>query len=323
MDLGRAPAVKSRGDSFVHETTPPVPLRHSELTCHSVAGVGMRVVRKTRVLVAVVSVVAMAKVVGQSSPASAVGGNRPLIHSVTFSGTAGDYTALVRGSGFGTPTVSLPYSGDVSNFRIGDNAQFGQDEWGYTGDTNVLRYTVWSGSEVEVSGLGAEPGDALVVAVWNALTGRGATWAGDVPPVSAGAPKITSVSFSALGTPVDLHVVVKGEGFGPAPTALPLVGDLNWFYFWDGRAHCGTSAAFAAGGRYFGDAPADAVTLRYRSWSDTKIVIGGFAGAYGVGCSKVQSGDPVAISVWSTADTSETGPQAARKGLVLYGIPGN
>jgi hypothetical protein len=283
----------------------------------------MRTARTRRVVIGALGVLVVMTIFGRPSTADAVGGNRPLIHSVTISGSAGNYTALVRGSGFGSPMVSLPFSGDLSNFRIGDNAQFGQDESGFTGDAHGLHYLVWTGSEVEVSGLGASPGDALVVALWNRQSGRGATWAGDVPPVSSGAPRITSVAFSALGTPVDLHIVVKGVGFGPAPRALPFVGDLNWFSFWDGRAHCGTSAAFAAGGQYFGDAPADAVTLRYRSWSDTKIVIGGFAGAYGTGCSKVQSGDPVAVSIWNTADTSETGPQAAKKGLVLYGIRGN
>ena len=211
----------------------------------------------------------------------------------------------------------------MSNFRIGDNAQLGQEDWGYTGDGHALHYIVWTKSEVEVSGLGASVGDALVIALWNAVTGRGVTWGGNVPPITSGTPTIKSVGFSSLGTPADLRIVVKGESFGPASTALPFVGDVNSFYFWDGRAHCGSSSAFTAGGKYFGNAPPDAVTLRYESWTDTKIVIAGFRGAYGTGCSIVRSGDPVAVSVWNTADTSETGPQTAKRGLILYGIPGN
>jgi hypothetical protein len=255
--------------------------------------------------------------------AHAVGSGRPLISSVSFSGTGGNYSVIVRGRGLGGPTVALPFLGNVSNFRIGDNAQLGQEEWGYTGDEHALDYTIWTPSEVEVSGLGASPGDALVIALWNAVTGRGVTWGGNVPPVGPGGPSIRSVSFSSLGTFPDLRIVVKGKGFGPAPVALPFVGDVDSFSFWDGRTHCGTSAAFTAGGLYFGNAPADAVTLRYRSWTDTKIVVEGFRGSYGTGCSAVKNGDPVAVSVWNTADSSETGPQTAKRGVVLYGLPGN
>ncbi len=274
--------------------------------------------------VAIASVVCTLVVCAVPSVADAAcTGCRPLIHSVSVSGSRGDYTVIVKGHGFGGPTVALPFSGDVSNFRIGDDAQLGQGEWGYTGDDHTLHYLVWTSSEVEVGGLGASAGDALVIALWNAITGRGVTWGGNVPPVTSGTPTISSVGFSSLGTPADLRIVVKGEGFGPAPTALPYSGDLNSFSFWDGRAHCGSSAAFTAGGKYFGDAPGDAVTLRYQSWTDTKIVVNGFTGSYGTGCGKVKTGDPVAVSVWNTGDRSDAGPQTARRGLILYGAPGN
>jgi hypothetical protein len=285
-------------------------------------GITMKNLRTACLAGAVVSVVTLLLVWINPSPVAAAGGGRPLIHAVTISGTSGDYTVVVRGHGFGGSPVALPFVGDVSNFRIGDNAQLGQ-EWGYTGDANALRFMIWTPSEVEVSGLGANPGDALVVALWNAVTGRGVTWGGNVPPDTSNTPSITSVGFSSLGTPVDLRIVVKGNGFGSAPTTLPFVGDLNSFYFWDGRAHCGSSSAFSAGGKYFGDAPADAVTLRYQSWTDTKIVIVGFRGSYGAGCRQLRTGDPVAVSVWNTADATETGPQTAKRGLILYGGPGN
>jgi hypothetical protein len=273
-------------------------------------------------LVAVAGVVAV--VAGAGAPrAEAAGGGRPLIHSVAVSGGAGDYTVELRGQGFGGPTVALPYVGDLPNFRIGDEAQPGPGEWGFSGDADTLHYLVWTRSEVEVSGLGAEPGDALVIALWNATTGAGATWGGDVAPEAPTAPIIRSVGFSSLGTPVDLRIVVKGQGFGAAPRSLPFVGDLDTFSFWDGRRGCGSSASFSAGGSYFGDAPADAVTLHYQSWSDTKIVVTGFRGAYGSGCAELRSGDPVAVTVWNSADTSLAGPQAAKRGLILYGIPGN
>jgi len=275
------------------------------------------------VLCAVAVVVLTAAGVAEATTAGAAGGGRPLIHEVTFSGTSGDYTVTVRGQGFGGPTEALPFTGTVANFRVGDDAQGAGGEWGYTGDARLLRYLVWTPSEVEVSGLGAHAGDALVVALWNAATRRGVSWGGNAPPVDAGAPVIRSVGFSSLGTPVDLRIVVKGSGFGPAPRALPYVGDLDAFSFWDGRAGCGSSTAFTAGGSYFGQAPADVVTLRYQSWTDTKIVVGGFRGAYGTGCALLRTGDPVAVSVWNSGDGAITGPQTAKRGLILYGIPGN
>jgi hypothetical protein len=284
----------------------------------------MRIVRTVSLALAVAIVVATVVVCAIPSVADAACvGCRPLIHSVDISGSSGDYTVTVTGHGLGGPTVAVPFSGDVSNFRIGDDAQGPTGEWGYVGDAHALHYMVWTGSEVQVGGLGASPGDALVIALWNHATGRGVTWGGNVPAVSPSTPRITSVGFSSLGTPAALRIVVKGVNFGLAPTRLPFVGDLNWFSFWDGRAHCGSSSAFTAGGRYFGQSQADTVTLRYRSWTTTKIVINGFSGSYGTGCSKVETGDPVAVSVWNTNDSSETGLQSARRGLILYGTPGN
>jgi len=280
--------------------------------------------RRVTLVVVVASIAAAVVVCAAPSVADAAcTGCRPLIHSVSFSGSPGNYTVSVHGHGLGGSTVALPFSGDVSNFRIGDNAQLGRGEWGYAGDSRALHYMVWSPSEVVVSGLGANAGDALVIALWNAVTGRGVTWGGNVPPGTSDTPTISSVGFSSLGTPADLRIVVKGDSFGPAPTRLPFVGDLNSFYFWDGRAHCGSSSAFTAGGKYFGDAPTDTVTLRYQSWTNTKIVINGFSGSYGSACNDLRTGDPVAVSVWNTADRSETGPQTAKRGLILYGAPGN
>lgn len=284
----------------------------------------MKTMRRAFLVTSVAAVLAALMMCVNPLPADALcNGCRPLIHSVAISGASGNYTIMVRGHGFGGPTVTVPFSGTVSNFRIGDNAQLGQGEWGYTGDAHALRYLVWTPTEVEVSGLGASAGDAIVIALWNSVTGKGVTWAENVPPVASGTPTISFVGFSSLGTPVDLRIVVKGTNFGPAPTRLPMIGDLNSFYLWDGRAHCGSSSAFTAGGKYFGDAAADVVTLRYQSWTDTKIVIDGFRGSYGTGCAEIRTGDPVAVSVWNTRDSSETGPQTAKRGLILYGIPGN
>lgn len=239
----------------------------------------------------------------------------PAITKVTVSGDAADETLLFAGSGFGAPglQVSLPYKGDLPNFRIFDLAQAGQGEWGYTGDAHVLAYVSWFDTQIEVSGFGGRPGDAIIVAVWNG-SGQGATWGGNVPPTSADTPSITGVQFS--GTGQDMHITVRGSGFGSAPVEMPYTGNLDHFFFEDDRTPCSGAALFNAGWTFWGALPASVVTLRYESWSDTEIQISGFSGQYGQGCATVEAGDPVAIAVFNSAAAGPGGAQTAWGGIV-------
>jgi serine/threonine-protein kinase len=219
----------------------------------------------------------------------------PRIASVRFSESAGGYALTIAGSGFGSPTVSSPYTGGVPNFRIGDATQAA--EWGYRRGRNHLTFTSWSDSVVAVSGFGGQPGDAVIVVLWNAASGTAATWGGNVP-TTAVTPRIASVRIS--GTGPNVRIVVQGSGFGPAPATMPAEGssgNLKYFHFLDFRSHCGGKAwLFDAGFR------GDSVTLGYRSWSNSQIVISGFGGTYGEGCAVYQPGDPIAIAVWNTTD---------------------
>jgi len=232
------------------------------------------------------------------------------IDSVRFSGGPGDYTLSVEGHGFGTPSVALPFRGDTPNFRIGDKAK--ASEWGYAGDAYTLKYLFWSDTNIVVSGFGGGPGDAVILALWNASSGAGATWGGNVPG-GALAPRIRWVRLSGGGK--DLHIVVRGEGFGPPPADLPPPGSpghSRYFSFQDFRGHCGfASSLFSAGGRGWDTAKLDAVGLVFESWSDTEIVISGFGDGYGAGCATHEAGDPVAVAVWDTTSTDSTGPQTA------------
>jgi hypothetical protein len=244
----------------------------------------------------------------------------PQINSVTFSGSAGNYTMTIQGTGFGSSTVSLPYTGDVSDFRLGDLAQLGHGEWGYTGDANVLTYQSWSTTKVVVAGFGGQPGDAISIALWNASSQHAGTWGGNVP--SSSTPQITSVELS--GTGVTAQMVVHGSGFGSAPPELSggsYTGDLNFFQFIDFRAHCGASSSlFSAGFGDWGVFSSDTVTLVYESWADDQIVISGFSGTYASGCATYQSGDPVVMVVYNTADTDFAGPQTAWGGPAAASI---
>ena len=236
----------------------------------------------------------------------------PSISSVAFSGSSGSYTLNIDGQGFGSSTVSLPYTGDVGNFRIGDWAQIGYGEWGYSGDANTLTYTSWSDTTIQVSGFGGSPGDAITIAVWNSVSGLGATWGGDVPG-GPSSPTISSVTFSGSGSSTTIQV--QGSGFGSAPTTMPYSGVLNDFIFWDGRSPCGGgSSQFEAGGARWGHG-SDSVSLNYQSWSDSSISIGGFGSGYGSGCAIFDTGDPVSVVVWNSADSSQTGPQTSWGGF--------
>src|SRR5208282_6176972 len=105
----------------------------------------------------------------------------PQINSVQFSGAAGNYTLTLSGTNFGNPAVTLPHTGDVSNFRIGDNTELGHGEWGYTGDANGLTYSSWSNTAIVVSKFGGQPCDSITIALWNEASQAGGTWGGNVP----------------------------------------------------------------------------------------------------------------------------------------------
>jgi serine/threonine protein kinase len=231
------------------------------------------------------------------------GSSTPVIASVRISGAPGSYILTVTGSGFGPSPGSTPFTGTAPNFRIADSAQIGHGEWGYDGDAHTLTYQAWSDQQVVVSGLGASPGDALVLALWNSATGQGVSWGGDVPPAPSPGPSVTSVSFS--GPASNPEVVIRGNGFGQAPVAMPYVGPLPNFAFSDWRAY---HAGLAPSGTWIGT-----VAERFQSWTDTTIVISGFVGL-GNSPDTLGAGDPVSIQIWSPASGFDTGPQIAWAG---------
>jgi hypothetical protein len=252
--------------------------------------------------------------------ATSVVAQTPQINAVQFTGSAGNYSFTLYGTGFGSPTVAVPFRGDVANFRIADSAQIGHGEWGYTGDANLLTYESWSDSAIAVSGFGGQPCDSVTIAVWNAASHNAGTWGGNVP-CSVSPPQITSVQLSGSGA--GLQIIVHGTGFGPAPANMPAAGtagDLNYFWFLDFRSHCGASSSlFEAGFERWGGTP-DPVTLYYESWSNDQIIVSGFGGTYGTGCAIYQTGDPIAIVVYNSQDAADTEAQTAWGGPAGAGI---
>jgi serpin B len=234
------------------------------------------------------------------------------ITSVAFSGGSDNYTITINGTGFGSLRGNVPFNGVTPYFRLFEVAQLGAGEWGYPGDANPLACQSWSDTQIQISGLAAQPGDAIQIWVSNPTTGSSATWGGNIPGGS-GNPQITSVKFSGSGA--NLQVQINGFGFGNAPASMPFTGDLNQFIFADQRTHSG-AGAFEAGGERWGHGQSDPVTVKFQSWSDNQITIGGFAGSYGQGNTMIQDGDPVYIVIWKANDSSQTGPQTAWGGFV-------
>lgn len=223
------------------------------------------------------------------------------ISSVQFSGDPGNYTVTIAGTGFGSPTVSLPYYGFLPNFRISDDEQASHGEWGYTGDSVPLAYRSWSNNKIVIAGIGAGQGDALELAVWNNTTRAGASWGGNVPPVLASAPVIQTVSAS--GATSNPAVTIKGSGFGPAPVAMPFTGQLKNLVISDWRTD--------PNGAVPPDTWTTGVTERFTSWADNEIQISGFAGTFGHGSNVLRPGDPLTIRISSTQGKSLAGPQTA------------
>ena len=70
-----------------------------------------------------------------------------VIRSVKFSGSAGDCTVAISGSGFGTLRGALPFTGTLANFRMLDNARIGNGEWGCAASpTHNLTFEHWTGA---------------------------------------------------------------------------------------------------------------------------------------------------------------------------------
>jgi len=97
------------------------------------------------------------------------------------------------------------------------------------------------------------------------------------------------VQFSGSGQ--NARLVVNGSGFGAPPVSMPFTGDIccNAFYFYD------ITNVWTAGHG------GDGVTINYASWSDTQIVVDGFAGCYGCNNWVDNPGDAIEIGMKNLA----------------------
>jgi hypothetical protein len=123
----------------------------------------------------------------------------------------------------------------------------------------------------------------------------------------AQAPEIKSIS--KISTQQYQTITITGTGFG---THESYTGDSDYISFLEK-----TSPGFQAGyeGCLLGFCTTDTVTLIVHEWTDTKIVVGGFSGAWGTHGYTLKKGDSEQISVFNP-QTSE-GP--AQKTVTVEG----
>ncbi len=114
----------------------------------------------------------------------------PHITSVDFSGAGQNLHFAVHGSGFGSPPVPMPFTGNVpgEDFYFYDLTHV----WtaGHGTDGIAMRYASWSDTQIVVDGFGngygtdgwvATPGDKVHIGVMNKDSAQATEWTGTLP----------------------------------------------------------------------------------------------------------------------------------------------
>lgn len=122
------------------------------------------------------------------------------ITAVTFSDVVGQNVRIdIKGTGFGSAPVSMPYSGNLQQFSFNDNTTHEDRtqvsfEAGHAGDAVFLNYSSWTDKEIVIDGFSGaygygawyvSPGDVITIRVSqvnsNDNSSQKATWHGTLP----------------------------------------------------------------------------------------------------------------------------------------------
>jgi hypothetical protein len=215
----------------------------------------------------------------------------PVITSVTFNGSNTALVLNITGSGFGPAPLRVPCQECASPFlTIG----------GRIGCTNTYNIDSWTDGQIVLSGLQANQSAPILVAVTNPRTKLTALQTANTDnTIGTISPGVDTVTFNGHGR--NLQMVITGAGFGSTPPGIPGPGNLPFFQFTDQPL---STTHWNAG--YTGCGDTDAVGLRYRFWSNTRIIIGGFTSRYGTGPAsgnfwEVAPGDTVLLLIANSA----------------------
>jgi hypothetical protein len=200
-------------------------------------------------------------------------------------------TIVISGRGFGTRT---PYNGNSNYLLIRDVTRGWNAGW--DGDWVHLDVAEWSDAKIVIKGFtggyGAffwslQPGDQVEVDIWNPELGtRPATYTTFVGPVARPAgphSELAITSISSILPQQNQTIVIYGKGFG---SRAPYNGNSNYLLIRD------VTRGWEAGW------DGNLVHLDVVGWSDVKIVIQGFTGAYG-GSWSLRPGDQVEVHIWN------------------------
>jgi hypothetical protein len=227
-----------------------------------------------------------------SAPADA-GLGLPKIKNVTFTGSSGNYTAMITGKNFGAVPGGIPCTGcEPIQLEVVDLASQPQLQ-----PINVLS---WSDTSITVTGIAAADGDALRVAVYNQTVGNVGAWGGRISP-SKGTPHIGAIVASGSGQ--SLTLTISGKGFGAAPPQVGQNTNSPFFVFTDYNAMAPGTNGFPWNAGFCGQNDCNGVTIGYVSWTNTQIVVSGFGSDYGVNF-LVNPRDAFCVGIWPSTSTS-------------------
>ena len=224
---------------------------------------------------------------------------------------SGDQTIAFNGSGFGTGGPS-GFTGDSGIFEFQDLTQGWNAGDANTSNTVTVQFGTWSDTKVVINGFGGafgqggfvlKSGDTLNVALANPQTGL---WGSAEATVSAVRPAITTWSPGSISIAQNQTIAFNGSGFGTGgPSGF--TGDSGIFEFQD-----------LTQGWNAGDAnTSNTVTVQFGTWSDTKVVINGFGGAFGQGGFVLKPGDTVNVAL----ENLQSGLWGSGKASVAGGYP--
>src|SRR5262249_633330 len=142
---------------------------------------------------------------------AAAGPHIPRIADVALSGSAGNYTAVITGTNFGVAPDGIPCNACMPvQLQVVDLVSQPQQE--------TINVTDWSATSITCTGISANKGDGLRIALYNQTAGNVDVWGGRVGPNSENAPHIASITTSGSGA--NLTITITGTGFGAAPDGL-------------------------------------------------------------------------------------------------------
>ena len=270
------------------------------------------------------------------NPASGSTGAPPKISSVSPIAATRLQTITIQGSGFGNiapQTVSLGDGsvdtidgGSTPSMQIRDNSLINGWTAGYGGNGVGVILVSWSDTKIVLGGFGSAlsttgqgewnlmPGDPIqiLVKVSEEVASYSTHVAGSQEKTSSTngpVPVITSVS--PISTAVSQTIIIQGSGFGNIQPQTMSLGDGSIDTVGEGstpviQIHDDGWSGWEAGTQDGPTTGSDSIGVILVSWSDTKIVLGGFGSAlYTNGQWSISPGDPMRVVVLTSGGVAE------------------